>query len=184
MTSTDETLTEDAVAVGVARVELLAQLRMVGIEPTPEQIEASAVWLARRLDSHGNSDLAELECEKAKAAYFAMWQFFLTLQSPTPFSDAVQREAMRLRALIPAERAPLTDADRIAGENPTWEAHFQVGLNPCPACGDDNCPVGEDEACCSECHRRSPCPDPACTLTASHIAEDLAHVGADGERWS
>lgn len=79
-------------------MELLAQLRMVGIEPTPEQIAASAVWLARRLDSR---DLAELEREKANAAYLAMWQFFLRLPSPTPLSDAVQREAMRLRALIP-----------------------------------------------------------------------------------
>lgn len=37
---------------------------------------------------------------EARAAYFAMWHFFLRLPSPTPLSDAVQREAMRLRDQI------------------------------------------------------------------------------------
>ena len=43
-----------------------------------------------------------VERERA-AAYFAMWQFFLRLPGPSPLSDAVQRESMRLRAALAPE---------------------------------------------------------------------------------
>ena len=52
--------------------------------------------------------LAPLIAERERrAAYFAMWQFFLRLPSPTPLSDAVQREAMRLRAALAPESPTL-----------------------------------------------------------------------------
>lgn len=47
---------------------------------------------------------AAIEAARADAAYFAMWQFFLRLPH-SPFSDMVQREAMRLNDL----RAALGD---------------------------------------------------------------------------
>lgn len=46
-----------------------------------------------------------IAAREAKARYFAMWHFFLTLPFG-PFSDLVQREAIRLRALCPPPTDP------------------------------------------------------------------------------
>jgi hypothetical protein len=48
---------------------------------------------------------AYTERDRAEAAYFAMWHFFLRLPH-SPFSDMVQREAMRLRDAIPTRVTP------------------------------------------------------------------------------
>lgn len=80
---------------------------------TPSTVEGGPAgdWICQCGLEFGFSDTAidhvaeeverVIERREARARYFVFWRFFLRLPGPTPLSDAVQREAMRLRELVP-----------------------------------------------------------------------------------
>ena len=61
--------------------------------------EVSGAYVIHEWDTTESGRLSEFERLGAEAAYHAMWHFFLRLPH-SPFSDLVQREAMRLKAAL------------------------------------------------------------------------------------
>lgn len=69
------------------------------------QVYGGPCWLMPGHQGPHHCYREDVEAVAAKAAHFAMWQFFLRLPGPSPLSDAVQIEAMRLRAVADELRA-------------------------------------------------------------------------------
>lgn len=94
---------------------------------------------------------------EARARYFAFWHYFLRLPFGGPFSDLVQREAMRLRALCPppAQTSPAGPVDA----PPTEE--ISRGTDVAPSAGEPA--IEHDEWCPKNgcrCGKCGPCIGP------------------------